>query len=117
MSESSNLTTQTENSIEVPDTHSNDPLGIDQTVYEHVIDPSLILFPSVQQFSAVFDEEVLSDLPPLTPHRSTVLLSSSLSICDALHPSLHPSIHPSIHFSIFNKRSGWWRPLLQSIPE
>lgn len=60
MSESFNLTTQTENSIEVPDTHSNEPLGIDMTVYEHVIDPSLILIPCVQQISAVFKEEVLS---------------------------------------------------------
>lgn len=60
MSKSLNLTTQTQNSIEESNTRSNDPLGIDQTVYEHVIDPSLILIPCVQQISAVFDEAVLS---------------------------------------------------------
>lgn len=45
MSESLNLTTQMENSVEGPDTHSDDPPGIDQTVYERVIDPSLV-FPT-----------------------------------------------------------------------
>lgn len=72
MSESLNLTTQTENSIEEPDTHSNGRLGIDQTIYEHVIDPSLIL---IQQISAVLQflmRRFSHDLNPVIPHRSTM---------------------------------------------
>lgn len=53
MSESCNLTTQTENSIDVPDTPSSEPLGIDHNFYERVIDPSLILFPCIDQVYAV----------------------------------------------------------------
>lgn len=69
MSESLNLTTQTENSIEEPDTHSIGRLGIDQTVYEHVIDPSLIL---IQQISAGLMRRFSHDLTSVIPHRSTM---------------------------------------------
>lgn len=60
MSESLNLTTQAENSVKAPDTHSDDPSDIDQTVLQRVIDLPLSLIPSFSNKALLLSQLVLS---------------------------------------------------------